>query len=69
MKAKEIRDLSNEEMARRIGERQNDLVVFRMQLATGVVENNRVARVARRDIARMKTILRERELSAMKGTQ
>jgi ribosomal protein L29 len=40
-----------------------------MQLATGVVDNVRGAREARRDIARMKTILRERELAAAKGAK
>ena len=63
MKANEIREMTGEELERLERERQNDLVNFRMQLATGVVENVRAAREARRDIARIKTVLRERELA------
>ncbi len=69
MKAKELRDLTNEELQRRERERKNDLFAFRMQLATGVVDNVRSARVARRDIARIKTIMRQREQASAKGTK
>jgi ribosomal protein L29 len=51
-----------------MGERLSDIVHFRLQQATGVVENVRAARSARRDIARIKTILRQREIAA-KGTK
>jgi len=69
VKAKELRDLTNEELQRRERERKNDLFAFRMQLATGVVDNVRSARVARRDIARIKTIMRQREQASAKGTK
>jgi large subunit ribosomal protein L29 len=69
VKAKELRDLTNEELRRREGDRRNDLFSFRMQLATGVVDNVRAARTARRDIARIKTILRQREIAEGKGTK
>lgn len=64
MKAQELREMTGEELLQLQKKRQDDLFAFRVQLATGVVENNRVARSARRDIARIKTILRERELAA-----
>lgn len=64
MKAQELREMTGEELLQLQKKRQDDLFAFRVQLATGVVENNRVARNARRDIARIKTILRERELAA-----
>ena len=67
MKARELRDMTGEELLQHQEERQNDLINFRMQLATGVVDNNRAAREARRDIARIKTILREREITAARG--
>lgn len=67
MRAKELREKTNEALLRLIEERQADIVNFRLQLATGVVENTRRAREARKDIARMKTILREREIAAAKG--
>ncbi len=69
MKAKELRDLTNEELLRRERERKNDLFSFRMQLATGVVDNVRSARMARRDIARIKTIMKQREQASAKGTK
>lgn len=68
MKAKEFRDKTNDALLKIIEERQDDIVNFRLQLATGVVENCRRAREARRDIARIKTILKEREIAAAKGT-
>jgi large subunit ribosomal protein L29 len=69
VKAKELRDLTNEELLRRERERKNDLFSFRMQLATGVVDNVRSARMARRDIARIKTIMKQREQASAKGTK
>ncbi|MBX3177993.1 MAG: 50S ribosomal protein L29 [Candidatus Hydrogenedentes bacterium] len=67
MKAIELRDKDNETLLKYIRERENDVSSFRMQLATGAVENTRAARSARRDIARIKTILREREIAESKG--
>ncbi len=66
MKAREIRELTNEEIAQRLRERTDALRNFRLQMATGTVDNVRAARNARRDVARMKTILREREQAAAK---
>lgn len=67
MKAIELRDKDNETLLKYIQERENDVSAFRMQVATGVVENVRAARAARRDIARIKTILRQREIAEAKG--
>jgi len=69
VKANELRELTGEELHVRMKERQKDLMNFRLQFATAVVENVRAAREARRDIARMKTVLREREIAAAKGTE
>ena len=66
MRASELREKSGEELLQLEQERENDLISFRLQLATGVVDNNRAARMARRDIARIKTVLREREIDAAK---
>ena len=68
MRAKEIRDLNGDALMKLLADKRDDIVNFRLQLATGVVENTRRAREARRDIARIKTILRERELLVAKGT-
>lgn len=67
MKAEELRDKSADELNALIREKGDEIMKFRLQLATGVVDNVRVARNARRDIARIKTVLRQRELGASKG--
>lgn len=64
MKAKEFRDKSVEELSQLLEERNQALRNFRMQMVTGQVENVRAARNARKDIARIKTVLRDRELAA-----
>lgn len=64
VKASELRELTDEELRQRLRDRNDDLFAFRMQLATGTVDNVRAARNARRDIARIKTLLREREMAA-----
>ncbi|HNR36602.1 MAG TPA: 50S ribosomal protein L29 [Candidatus Hydrogenedentes bacterium] len=68
MKARDIRELTQDELENRLRERRAALMNFKMQQATGVVDNVRGSRNARRDIARILTILRERELAASKGS-
>jgi large subunit ribosomal protein L29 len=60
--AAEIRDLTDEEIRQRIVETQEELFRLRFRSATQALENPALLRRLRRDIARMKTILREREL-------
>jgi len=67
VKAKDLRDKSNEELNGLIKDFQKDLMQFRLNMVTGTVENVRSARAARRDIARINTILRQRELAAQKS--
>ena len=63
MKATEIRELSVEELQVKLVELKKDLFNLRLQHATNQLENpTRIADV-KRDIARVNTILRERELS------
>ena len=64
MRAKDIRELTENELYQQLRGRRDDLASFRMQMVTGVVDDVRAAREARRDIARIKTVLRERELEA-----
>lgn len=64
MKAREIREKTDEELRQMLQERSAALVSFRMQLVTGQVDNVRAARNTRKDIARIKTILHERVLQA-----
>ncbi|ADG81190.1 50S ribosomal protein L29 [Thermincola ferriacetica] len=67
MKAKEIRELSTEELVRKVDDLKDELFKLRFQLATGQLENPMRIREVRRSIARVKTILRERELQAQQG--
>lgn len=69
MRADELREMTGDELLARQKECEENLVNFRLQVATGVVENNRLARESRREIARIKTILRQRELAQAKGTE
>lgn len=62
MKATELRGLSVDELEGRIDQLKDELFNLRFQLATGQLENPMRIRQVRKDIARAKTILRQREL-------
>ena len=61
-KANELRELHDDELQTRLGEAKEELFNLRFQTATGQLDNNRRLRTVRHDIARIYTILREREL-------
>jgi large subunit ribosomal protein L29 len=67
MKVDEIRDWDDNEIRARIEELQEERFRLKFRSATMELENPRLLQVIRRDIARMKTILRERELVAQTG--
>jgi len=58
----ELRNLDNEELAAKLRESKEELFNLRFQGATGQLENHGRLRAVRKDIARIYTILREREL-------
>ena len=60
--AGELRELSNDELVARLKEAKEELFNLRFQMATGQLDNNRRLRVVRHDIARIYTVMREREL-------
>ena len=62
MKNKEIRDLTNEEILAKIEEYKEELFNLRLSQATGNLEKPSRIRELRKLVARMKTVLREREL-------
>jgi large subunit ribosomal protein L29 len=68
MKAEELRDLSAEEMQGKADELREELFNLRFQLATGQIENVSRIRTVRRDLARVKTIQRERELPQLRSS-
>ncbi|GFN36923.1 50S ribosomal protein L29 [Tepidimicrobium xylanilyticum] len=62
MKAKEIRQMSDKELEAKLLDLKNELFNLRFQLATGQLDNPMRIKAVRKDIARIKTIVREREL-------
>lgn len=58
----ELRELGNEELSTKLRESKEELFNLRFQVATGQLDNNRRLQTVRRDIARIYTIMREREL-------
>ncbi|MDQ4058851.1 MAG: 50S ribosomal protein L29 [Actinomycetota bacterium] len=63
-KTNDIRELPVSELNERLDETREELFNLRFQLATGQLDNYRRLRLLRRDIARVKTVLRERELAS-----
>ncbi len=62
MKTSEIRAMNNEELVTKLEEVHEELFNLRFRLATRQLENHREIPNVRRKIARIKTVLREREL-------
>ena len=60
MRARELRDLSDEELVRRLAESRENLFNLRFQMATGALENTARLTHAKREIARILTIQAER---------
>ncbi len=63
MKANEIRELTTAEIEQNIKSLKEELFNLRFQLATGQLENTARLSEVRKSIARMKTVVRHRELS------
>ncbi len=66
-KATEVRGLDDDELLTRLREAKEELFNLRFQSATGQLDNNRRLQQVRRDIARIYTVMRQRELAAMAG--
>jgi large subunit ribosomal protein L29 len=61
-KAVELREMADEDLVTQLRDAKAELFNLRVQGATGQLDNNRRLQVIRRDIARIYTIMREREL-------
>ncbi|MCP9484351.1 MAG: 50S ribosomal protein L29 [Gaiellaceae bacterium MAG52_C11] len=61
MKAKMLRDLTDDELDRKMAETRQELFNLRFQSATGALENSARLRSAKREIARILTVRHERE--------
>ena len=66
MKPSELRDLTTDQLRSRLNDAQEELMNLRFQLASGGLTDYTRLRFTRRDIARLETILKEREGSAAK---
>ena len=62
MRARDLRDLTDEELEEKMGETRKELFNLRFQSATGALENSARLRSAKREIARILTVRHEREL-------
>ena len=62
MKAKELKNLSVEQLTKKLDDLKKDLFTLRMQHATNQLDNPLQIAVVKKEIARVKTILREKEL-------
>ena len=63
MKAKEIRELTAEELQNKLAELKKDLFNLRLQLATNQLDNTNKITEVKRDIARVNTVIREKQLA------
>ena len=61
MKANEVRKMSSADLEKKLGELKKDLFMLRMQHATNHLDNPTRISATRRDIARVKTVLREKQ--------
>ena len=64
MKADEMRDLSNEDLQGKIGELKESIFRMRFKLSLGNTDVVKQLREQRRDLARVKTLLRQRAIAA-----
>ena len=61
MRARELRDLTDDELQHRLAETRQELFNLRFQGATGALENTARLKLAKREIARILTVRNERE--------
>jgi large subunit ribosomal protein L29 len=64
MRPTEVRELTTDEVTARVEQLQEELFRLRFRRATMELENPMLLRTIKRDIARLKTVLRERELTS-----
>lgn len=69
MKAKQLHEMTTEELTSKVAELKGELFNLRFQLATGQLQNPMSIKQTKHDIAKAQTILREREIKAAAGGQ
>ncbi len=63
MRARQLRDITDDELDRRLAEARQELFNLRFQSATGALENSARMRLAKREIARILTVQNQRQYS------
>ena len=66
-KPEELRDLSDDELDTKLSEAKEELFNLRFQLVTGQLDNPMAIKTMRKEIARILTVIRERELAVLEG--
>ena len=69
MKYKDIRELTDEELAKKLEEGRAELFNLRFQMATSQLDNTARVTTVKRDIARVQTEIRARQIAAAKADQ
>lgn len=67
MKANKIREMSSNELEQKLLELKGELFNLRFQMATGQLENPMKVKDVKKSIARIKTIIREKEIKAVEN--
>ena len=67
-RATELRDLSDDELVDRLKDRRQELFNLRFQSVTGALENSARLKLAKREIARILTVVTEREMTKAKAS-
>lgn len=67
MKGKELRELTDQELVKKMNDAKDELFRLRFQLATGQLDNPMRIKEVRRNIARVKTVIREREIGIVRA--
>lgn len=67
VKAKELRALTDQELQKKMNDAKDELFRLRFQLATGQLDNSMRIKEVRRSIAKVKTVIREREIGIIRA--
>ena len=65
--SQEYRDMTDEELDQKLAEAKEELFNLRFQLVTGQLDNPMAIKIMRKEIARILTVIRERELAVLEG--
>ncbi|MFA7467511.1 MAG: 50S ribosomal protein L29 [Desulfotomaculaceae bacterium] len=67
MRGRELRELTDQELVKKMNDAKDELFRLRFQLATGQLDNAMRIKDVRRNIARVKTVIREREIGIVRA--